>query len=414
MAAAALEEARARIDAEELAQLCFDLTAVPSPTGEERAVAELAASRLRDAGLETEVQDAGDGVASAVGRLGGAGDGPRLLVWAPLDTAVAGGSEDADWIGDDPRPDWSLPPSREGTKIIGLGADNPKAFAASAIGAAAAVAGAGISLKGELVVCLAGGTMPVAHRPGFGTGTRRFLESQRLDFCIVLKPGYAVAHEEVGFAWFRIIVPGAMSYTGIRHKGPYKSPIVAAARVVEAIEAWLPDYTEASTSGLVAPQGAVNAIRAGDPAVGSFTPARAELLLDLRISPRGSVEDAQAQLEHALAEHDVEVELVASVPSAYTDPDSWLVRSLIRAWEAREGKEHAPPAGASGASDAGIIRATGIETARIGLPMAATPSPYPGFSMGVADTESIVRLTEVLVDAILDTTTRTREEVGLR
>jgi hypothetical protein len=43
----------------------------------------------------------------------------------------------------------------------------------------------------------------------------------------------------------------------------------------------------------------------------------------------------------------------------------------------------------------------------------ATPSPYPGFSMGVADVDSIARLTEVLVEAIVDLTTKTREEVGL-
>jgi succinyl-diaminopimelate desuccinylase len=406
--AATAQEARARIDAEELAGLCFDLTAVPSPTGEEGALAELTAAWLHDAGLETEAQDAGRGVANAVARLRGEGDGVRLALWAPLDTPALG----ADWLGDEPRPDWSLPPSREGSKIIGLGADNPKAFATAAIGAAAAVARAGIPLQGELAVCLAGGTMPVEG--GLGAGTRRFLvDEPRPDWCVILKPGYAVAHEEVGFAWFSITVPGATSYTGIRHKGPYRSPIVAAARVVAAIEAWLPEYTAANAAGLVAPQGAVNAIRAGDPGVGSFTPARAELLFDLRIAPGHTAADAEAQLAEALAEHEVAIELVADVPPAQTNPDSPLVRSLIRAWEAREGKEHVAPGGASGASDAGIIRAAGVETARIGLPMPATPSPYQGFSMGVADVDSIVRLTEVLVDAIVEMTTKTREEVGL-
>jgi succinyl-diaminopimelate desuccinylase len=410
--ARAVQDARAAIDAEELAQLCLDLTAVPSPTGEERAVAELAAERLAAEGLAAEVLETPEGVASAVATLGG-DEGPALMLWAPIDTPLAGGPEDADWLGPEPRPDWSLPPRREGTKIVGLGADNPKAFATCAIGAATAVARAQVPLRGRLVVGLAGGTMPVSRRPGLGTGTRRLLESVTPDYCVILKPGYAVAHEEVGFAWFRLTVPGAMSYTGIRHKGPYRSPIVAAAKVVDAIEAWLPEYTAANAAGLVAPQGAVNAVRAGDPGVGSFTPARAELLLDLRIAPGGSVEYAQAQLERLLAEHEVAVELVASVPPAHTSPDSPLVRSLVRAWEAREGAEHAAPAGASGASDAGIIRASGVETARIGLPVPATPSPYPGFSMGVADVDSIARLTEVLVEAIVDLTTKTREEVGL-
>jgi acetylornithine deacetylase/succinyl-diaminopimelate desuccinylase-like protein len=407
MAAAAGVE-QALVGEKELAELCLDLTAIPSPTGEEHALADFVARRLEVEGFATEVQQTTEGVANVVARLG-VGAGPSLMLWAPLDTPPV----DADWIGDEPRPDWTLPPRREGDKVIGLGADNPKAFAASAIGAATTIARSGLQLRGELVVALVGGTMPVSRRPGLGTGTRRLLESVTPDFCVVLKPGWAVAHEEVGFAWFRIVVPGAMSYTGIRHKGPYRSPIVAAAKVVEAIEAWLPEYAAANTSGLVAPQGAVNAIRAGDPGVGSFTPARAELLLDLRISPRGSVEDAQAALEELLAEHEATVELVVSVPPAHTPLESPLVQALVRAWEAEEGKEHVLPGGASGASDAGFIRAAGAQTARIGLPMPETPSPYPGFSMGVADARSMAKLTRVLVNAIVDLTTKSREEVGL-
>jgi len=406
--AAAADVERVLVGEEELAQLCLDLTAIPSPTGEEHAVADFAVRKLAAEGAVAEVQEAAEGVANAVARLGG-GDGPSLMLWAPLDTPPL----DSDWIGEEPRPDWALPPRREGDKVIGLGADNPKAFAAAAIGAATTVARSGLTLRGELIVGLAGGTMPVSRRPGLGTGTRRLLETVTADFCVVLKPGWAVAHEEVGFAWFRIVVPGGMSYTGIRHKGPYRSPVVAAAKVVETIEAWLPEYTAANTSGLVAPQGAVNAIRAGDPGVGSFTPARAELLLDLRISPRGSVEEAQAALEQLLAEHEATVELVASVPPAYTAPESPLVQALVRAWEAEEGKEHAAPSGASGASDAGIIRAAGAQTARLGLPMPETPSPYPGFSMGVADARSMAKLTRVLVHAIVELTTKSREEVGL-
>ena len=395
----------ARIDAEELAQLCFELTAIRSPTGEENELAELVTPWLREAGFETEVQEGAGGVASAVARLS-RGDGPRLMLWAPLDTPRLG----PEWLGDQFRPDWALPPRREGSKIIGLGADNPKAFATAAMGAAAAVARSEAELRGELIVCLAGGTMPVAG--GLGAGTRRFLEDEpRPDWCIVLKPGYAVAHEEVGFVWLKLTVHGAMSYSGIRHKGVYDSAIVKAAKLVTAIEEWLPSWTESTKGGLVAPQGAVNALRAGEFGVGSFTPARAELLLDLRIPPGVTAEQAVERVREIEGEFDVDV--VASVPPAQTSPDSPLVKSLIRAWEAREGKEHTAPAGASGASDAGFIRAAGIETARIGLPMPATPSPYPGFSMGVADVDSIVRLTEVLVDAIVEMTTKTREEVGL-
>src|SRR5207237_6895596 len=123
----------------------------------------------------------------------------------------------------------------------------------------------------------------------------------------VLKPGYAVAHEEVGFVWLKLTVHGAMSYSGIRHKGVYDSPIVKAAQLVTAIEDWLPTWTESTKAGLVAPQGAVNAIRAGDFGVGSFTPARAELLLDLRVPPGMSAQQVVTRVRELDGDLDVEV-----------------------------------------------------------------------------------------------------------
>ena len=66
------------------------------------------------------------------------------------------------------------------------------------------------------------------------------------DFAIVLKPGYAAGTEEVGYAWFRIAVRGAINYTGIRHKGPYRNPIVTAARLITRFEEWLPEFTAAT------------------------------------------------------------------------------------------------------------------------------------------------------------------------
>lgn len=411
--------ARAHVDPEELAQLCLDMTAIPSPTGEELELATYLVRRFEDEGLAGELQQIDGRQANAVGWLRGRGEGPTLMLYAPLDTAFTGGPEDAPWLGDSPRPDFLLPPRREGAKIVGLGAENPKAFAACAVAAAVAVAREEIPLRGELVVGLAGGSMPVTARPGFGSGVTHMLRTMaKPDFCVILKPGYAVAHEEVGLALFRLLVRGAVGYTGIRHKGPYRNPIVDAARIVTALEEWFPEYTGTTASGLVVPQGAVNAIRGGEP--GAFNPGWCELSLDLRVSPRMSVDEVASRLEEALdgirAEHpelDVSTELMASLPGSHTPPDSWIVHSLVRAWEDREGREHAPPGGGSGASDVGIIRENGIAAARIGLPMPETPSPYLGFSMGVADVDSMTRLTEVLVDVIVDTTTRTREEVGL-
>src|SRR6185369_3929990 len=186
------------------------------------------------------------------------------------------------------------------------------------------------------------------------------------------------------------------------------------------LEAWFADYAAANTSGLVAPQGSINAIHAGSPDRLAFVPATAQIDLDLRLGPRTSADDAESQLHGALerigaAHPDIELDLqrVLALPGTATDPDSWIVRSLVAAWEEREGREHAPLKNGSGASDATIIRARGIPAARIGPPPPATPNPHPGFSMGQADIASLRALAELLVRAIVDTASRSRAEVGL-
>jgi acetylornithine deacetylase/succinyl-diaminopimelate desuccinylase-like protein len=228
-----------------------------------------------------------------------------------------------------------------------------------------------------------------------------------------------VGHEEVGLAWFRIVVHGAVNYTGIRHKGPYRNPIIDAARVVLALEAWLEEYSDLHTDGLVAPQGSINAIRAGAAGRAAYVPATCEIDVDLRVGPRSSPDAVEAELRDAIeviraSDPALEVSLQRRVafPGTSTDPTSWIVRSLTQAWQDREGREHVPLARGSGASDAAILRSAGIPTARIGLPPPSAPNPAPGFSMGYVDVASIHRLADVLVQAMIDTTARDAALIG--
>ena len=85
----------------------------------------------------------------------------------------------------------------------------------------------------------------------------------------------------------------------------------------------------------------------------------------------------------------------------------------MRAWEELEGKIHEPIGRGSGATDVAILRSHGIPTARIGLPMPKTPSPYTGFSMGVADDESMARLATLLVHTLVEAGSRSRAELGV-
>jgi acetylornithine deacetylase/succinyl-diaminopimelate desuccinylase-like protein len=429
---AAINRARALLDPAALGELVRDMTAIASPTGEEAALAEFLAGHLASAGVEARVQAVHGAQASTIGRIRGSGNGPSILLYSGIDTPFGGGpDEDAAWLGEAPRADWSLPPTERDGRIVGLGADNPKGFAAAAIAAVEAVARSHAGLRGDVWLALASGSMPVAARPrldrarsgpslGVGSGINHILdEIPTPDFAVLVKPGYAVAHEEVGFAWFRITVGGALNYTGIRHKGPYRNPVLGAATVIAELEAWSADYAAAHTDGLVAPQVSINAVSAGSADRLAFIPATAEVDLDVRLSPRTTADDAQAELEAAIQgirerhpELDLGVERILAMPGSATDPSSWIVRSLVAAWEEREGKDHAPLRNGSGASDAAHIRARGIEAARIGPPPPASANPYPGFSMGQADVGSLHALSELLVRVIIDTASRTRAEVG--
>src|SRR6187455_1783139 len=193
-----IDAARAGISPSALGDLCYDMTSIASPSGEELTLAEHLAKRLARVGASVRVSRFGVSGASLVARIGTASDGPRLWVYAPLDTAFSGNNEeDQPWLGTAPRPDFALPPSRESGKVIGLGAENPKGFAAAAIAAFEGVARQQQHLRGEIVLTLCGGSMPVSWRPrvgggiGHGAGVSQLIADEpRPDFAIVLKPGY--------------------------------------------------------------------------------------------------------------------------------------------------------------------------------------------------------------------------------
>lgn len=424
-----LERAWSHVTARDLARLDADLVSIPSPTGEERQIAEFLAGHLRNAGLEGIYQPIDERQGNAIGRLRGDGDGGTLLLYAPTDTAFAGTEEeDVPWIGPSVRRDLQPGGSIEGDNVVGAGAENPKAFATCVAAAAEAVARAGVPLKGALLVGLGAGGMPTNKRPGMdrwnagqGNGCSFMLEQgYRGDFAILAKPGYAVSWEEVGLCWFRVRVKGALNYTGIRHIVPYRNPIVAAARVIDGLEAWFPDYSKRHTSGLVAPQGSIGAIQAGWTYKPSFVPSACDLYVDMRIGPRQDPAHLNHEFGQALARIgtdnpglELDYDMILSIPGTHTDPNSWVVQSLMRAWETQEGQAHKPILNTSGATDAAILRGRGIPTARLGLPRYPAPAEYPGFSMGVANGPAMEKLTRCLIYAVVDTCTRPREELGL-
>lgn len=419
-----VDTAWSAIDRKFLKDTLRSITEIPSPTGHERPLAEFLVTTMLSEGLEARYQSIDDAQGNALGWRSGHGEGVDLLLYAPIDTHIAGNPDaDGPWVGEF-TPDLRPMATVDGDVIVGLGAENPKAFATCVLAAAVAIQRAGVPLTGNLRVGLCAGGMPTNAPPGsqrrnigHGVGCSYMLEQGfRADCAIIAKPGWAVSYEEVGVCWLRVTTTGAFNYTGIRHFRTYRNPIVDMAAVISALEAWFPKYSERNASGLVLPQGAIGAIQGGWPWKVAFNPEHCDIYVDLRCSPRTDPIDVKQQLDEVLEqtarEHpgfQVSSELILAVPGTSTPPDEWIVSATVAGWEAVTGRSHQWPQRQSGATDANILRAGGLPTARIGLPPVPDLPYADHFSMGVAHVDAMIDLTRVLVHAAISTCTRSRQ-----
>lgn len=424
-----LKRAWSLIDENQLGELNRLMASIASPTGEERQLAQAMVERMNANGIEAFYQAMDDDQGNAVGRLPGSGNGADLLLYAPLDTAFSTNeAEECPWIGDRLPADMTTAAVVLDGDVVGMGAENPKGYAACVITAAVAVKAAGIPLRGSLLVGLGAGGMPTNRRPrlkklhaGQGAGCAFMLEQGvRGDFAVIAKPGWSVAWEEVGLCWFKVTVRGDLNYTGVRHVVKGRNPIVAAAKAIGLLEEWFAEYTKQNSSGLVAPQGSINAIEAGWTYKPAFVPAACNFYVDLRISPRVSPLEAKRQFDTAVEsivsanpDLSIEWEMILSIPGSFTDPESWIIQSCTRAWELVENKKHQPRTGTSGATDANILRSRGIPTARLGMPrpQGASAKGRSVFSMERSNIAGMKQLTKCLVYASIDTCTRERDIV---
>ena len=125
-----------QVDPQRITQLTLDMVRIPSPPGEERAVSELYADVLRDAGLEVELDYEFPSSPSVVGWLRGSGSQPTLQLDGHTDTVDLPGPE----------------PRFENGFIHGRGSEDMKASLAAMAEAARIVRAAGVQLKGDLLL----------------------------------------------------------------------------------------------------------------------------------------------------------------------------------------------------------------------------------------------------------------------
>ena len=408
-------DAFAKVTRDRLAQVLARLVDTASPTGEEKTLACDIVALMRESGVAAQEQPVQGMQSNAIGALGGKA-GPSLLLYAPIDTVTSNNAaEDLPWAGDTLRPHMRAKAWREGDIVYGLGAQNPKGHAACILVAAEALKAAGAPLAGELRLGFGAGGMPTDSRPGFppgtghGVGCDHMMRASKPDYAVIAKTHWFISWEEVGLAWYEVRVKGPMTYVGSRHLIAYVNAIARAAQVVERLEAWFPKYAEAHRSGLVAPQGIVAYIQGGIERTNAFTPSECRIRFDLRLSPRTSAEEADKAVDGILREiaRDLNLDLdwrrTLAIPGTTTSPDNWIIRAGIAAWESVAGKKHEPILGLSGATDANILRAHGVPTARTGLPKAPIEGYDFQLGMNAAYLPYLEDLTKVLIRIALMT-----------
>ena len=391
----ALDDALARVSASRLRELTGMLVATPSPTGEEGALAVQIAESLNAVGMQSRTHWLDANAANAWGVLGSDGCGPSLLLYSPIDTLTAGDSDlGLPWASPQARPDMEPEVRTEHGWMVGLGAQNPKGHAACVLMATEALASAGTDLPGRIIAGLGCLGMPVNRRAphlrdGHGAGCEALIDAVRPDAAVIAKSGWAVSWSEVGLVWFTVRVSGIHTYAGSRHLLAYRSAIADAADLILDVESWIEEWAEARSDEFNRPQGIVAAVRGGDPSAAAFTGCTCEFTVDLRIPPGVDADSAERALVErvgrraAAAGIDATVTRTVAIGGTCTDPSEPVVQAAVKAWEAETGRLHQPIRGLSGATDANILRASGIPTARVGLPKVSKPGVDVDFQYGM-------------------------------
>jgi acetylornithine deacetylase/succinyl-diaminopimelate desuccinylase-like protein len=426
-------DACARLDPDRLRRLLLSIVDIPSPTGAERAVSELVTGWMREhlAAARTFYQPINEETGNAVAELRGSGDGAALMLYAPLDTNLEGDSKkDLPWAGSVLRRDMIAKASADGDLVYGLGAANPKCMVATLVEIATAMCEARVPIRGDLILGFAGGGMPVniAARRNWGMSSGLYHLLTRgvaPDFAIIMKPVWRVFAEEPGMCWFKVVVRGTLGYSGIPRGTPgYRGSIVTAVRVIEEIEAWIPQYTARNSSAAISAEGHIAAARAGWPERPAFPSAATEIYLDLRCNPHVSPASVRSQFAEAITtiaarhpEVGIDWEMFGALPGGATDSENWIIQSSRRGWERVQGRPHGDPPPLGGQTDGALIRRMGIPCARIGFPSPprnAPPEYREGLGgMGVVCVPDLVKSARAITYAVIDTLTRPRSELGL-
>jgi acetylornithine deacetylase/succinyl-diaminopimelate desuccinylase-like protein len=316
----------AQIDRNELAQLGCDLTSIPSPTGEEKAIAEFILSWFETAGLKAVRQDVELERPNAIGILKGDGTGLSLSFNGHTDTSFTGTSEDSRMVADI-EPEAELKARIVGGRIQGLGISNMKGGVAAFMIAGKALKTSGVRLKGDVILAAVVGEIsrtPVGpwqgkEYRGEGVGTRHLLaHGMQSDYAVVADGSdLNIVWTQTGVVQVKITTFGKAEAAWGTKRSAYPmervNAIVKMTKIIEALEEWAAQFEERyiydSPTGPLLPKVNIGAIEGGAPYRPNYFPGVCSIYVDVRMPPQVRPVTIKSELEQMLNELGIEYDL---------------------------------------------------------------------------------------------------------
>src|SRR5262245_38056962 len=241
----------AHIDRGELAQLGCDLTSIPSPTGQEKAIAEFILAWFEANGLKAVRQDVEIDRPNAVGIVKGDGSGLSLGLNGHTDTSFTGTSADLRMVANI-EPEAELKGRIVGNKVQGLGISNIQGGVAAFMMAGKALKRSGIKLKGDVILAAVVGEIsryPIGpwqseEYRGEGVGTRHLLtHGMQSDYALCCDGSdLNIVWTQTGVVQVKITTFGQPEAAWGTKRSDYpmeqKNAIVKMTRIIAAIEQW--------------------------------------------------------------------------------------------------------------------------------------------------------------------------------
>src|SRR3954464_9059003 len=320
------QQVLAHIDRAELARLACDLVDIPSPTGQERAVADYILDWYARNGLKPVRQEVEVDRPNAVGILKGQGDGISLMFNGHMDTSFTGTEADRRMVAT-MEPESELRGSIDGDVVRGLGISNMKGGIAAFLIAAKALQASGIRLRGDLILAAVAGE--ISRTPigpwqtkefrGEGAGTRHLLtHGIQSDYAIVADGSdLNIVWTQTGVVDFKITTFGqAEAAWGSRratHPPARLNAIVKMTRVVDALERWAEGFEERwvceAPTGPIWPKVNIGAIEGGAPYRPNYFPGVCSLYVDVRTPPELRPVQVQRELKDVLSRTGIKYDL---------------------------------------------------------------------------------------------------------